>query len=99
MLMISALMFHMWLMNLHEMWNEMMKYIGCDFVGFLETYLCWNRIYVDINALIFVMRLMNLHEFGSNEWRYELWHVVVIILVINWMWLAMVYGQFSLGVL
>jgi len=36
----SALIFHMWLMNLHEMWNEMMKYIGCDLVGFLEKYLC-----------------------------------------------------------
>ena len=39
-------------MNLHEMWNEIMKCIECDLVGFLEIYVGWNKIGNDYNALI-----------------------------------------------
>jgi hypothetical protein len=46
--------FHIWLMNLHEMWNEMMKCIECDLVGFLKMYMGSNRIGDDDNALIFL---------------------------------------------
>jgi hypothetical protein len=43
---------HMWLMNLYEIWDEMIECMDCDLVKLLGTHLCWNKIHVDINALI-----------------------------------------------
>jgi hypothetical protein len=36
--MINALIFHIWLMNLHEMCKEMVKYMECDSARFLGTF-------------------------------------------------------------
>ena len=87
-LMISALIFHICLMNLHEMWNEMMKYMGWELVGFVETYLCWNRIYVDVNALILLWDwwiYMNMDQANKDMncdmlWLY-LWYISC-----GWLW-------------
>jgi hypothetical protein len=40
------------LMNLYEMWDEMIECMDCDLVELLGTHLCWNRIHVDVNDLI-----------------------------------------------
>jgi hypothetical protein len=74
--------FHLWLMNLHEMWNEVMKCMDCNIVGFLE------HAYAGMK---FIMMLMPWFHYKIDEFiriwskwmELWLWHVVVIMLVIK----------------